>query len=243
MTGSRWRAVILDMDGVVTRTAALHARAWKETFDAFLEHRARGNDEDHAPFDIDTDYRRYVDGRPRFEGIRRFLDARRIRLPEGGPGDDEDAHTVRGLGCRKNAIYLSLLEQEGVETHADTLARLDEWRRRGFRTALITASRNGRGVIDAAGIGALFDVIIDGADAAKAGLRGKPAPDVFLEAARRLGVEPYQAVVLEDAIAGIEAGRAGGFGLVVGVARDGGEMLREHGADVVVRDLLQLREP
>lgn len=236
----RWRAVILDMDGVVTRTAALHAKAWKDTFDAFLAQRSPRPGEDLTPFDIDGDYRLHVDGRPRFEGIRAFLAARGIRLPEGDLDSDGDAETVHGLGHRKNAIFRAMLDRDGVETYPDAVARLDEWRRQGLRTALITSSRNGRAVIEAAEASDLFDTIIDGVDAERAGLRGKPAPDVFVEAARLLGVEPREAIVIEDAIPGVEAGRAGGFGLVVGVARDSrAAALREHGADVVVRNLLE----
>jgi trehalose 6-phosphate phosphatase len=235
-----WSAVIMDMDGVITRTAGLHAQAWKQTFDPFLERRNRTNNETHAPFDIVTDYRRYVDGRPRLDGIRSFLNARGIALPEGGPDDDQNADTVNGLGRRKNALFLEQLKKEGIEAYEDAIECVGRWRQDGLRTALITSSRNGRAISEAAGVRDLFDELIDGVDASRSGLRGKPAPDVYLEAARRLGVQPADAIVVEDAIAGVEAARSGGFGRVVGVARDGAAELREHGADIVVRDLRQL---
>lgn len=235
-----WEGVILDLDGVLTRTARQHARAWKEMFDAFL---ARRSEEDHRPFDKDADYLRYVDGKPRFDGVRSFLESRGIQLPEGGEDDGPGGVTVRGLGMRKNQIFLDLLEREPVETFDDAVAQLRRWREQGLATALITSSRNGRRVLAAAGLEGEFDVIVDGADAARLGIRGKPAPDVFLHAARELGVEPGRTIVVEDAISGVEAGRAGGFGLVVGVARNGEEGLREAGADVVVRDLRDVDGP
>lgn len=232
-----FKAVILDLDGVVTRTAALHARAWKRTFDTFLGRRAVREGEDLAEFDMETDYRRHIDGKPRYDGARDLLASRGITLPEGDPSDRPEAETVHGLGNRKNEIFRELLRTEGVESWPDTVEQLRRWRARGIGTALITSSRNGRAVVEAAGVRDLFDVVLDGIDAGRRGLHGKPAPDIFLEAARRLGVEPRHALVVEDAIAGVEAGRAGGFGRVVGVDRDGGGALREHGADIVVRDL------
>lgn len=235
-----YEAAILDLDGVLTRTATQHARAWKAMFDDFLARRSEEEGEDHRPFDVETDYLRYVDGKPRFDGVRSFLESRGIALPEGGEVDDPDQDTVHGLGMRKNEIFLDLLEREPVETFDDAVAQLRRWREQGLGTALITSSRNGRRVLAAAGLEEDFDVIVDGADAAGLGIRGKPAPDIFLHAARELGVEPGRAIVVEDAIAGVEAGRAGGFGLVVGVARYGVEGLRAAGADVVVRDLRDL---
>ncbi|MFW6079568.1 MAG: trehalose-phosphatase, partial [Gemmatimonadota bacterium] len=238
------RAAILDLDGVITRTATLHARAWRRTLDAFLADRraARSahDEEDLSPFDLERDYRRRIDGKPRYDGVRDFLSARGIRLPEGEPDDEPELETVHGLGHRKNEVFQALLREDGVEVWPDAVERIRRWRERGLGTALITSSRNGRAVVEAAGIGELFDVVVDGVDAAGLGLPGKPAPDIFLEAARRLGVEPGETLVVEDAVAGVEAGRAGGFGRVVGVDRDGGGALREHGADVVVRDLREL---
>jgi trehalose-phosphatase len=237
----RVRAVILDLDGVITRTATLHARAWKRMFDAFLERREGGAGEDLSPFDSERDYLRYVDGKPRFDGVRSFLAARGIDLPEGDPEDSPDQDTVRGIGARKNRIFLELLDREPVQVFEDAVEQIRRWRAQGLRTALITSSRNGRRIVEAAGLEELFDVRLDGLDAERLGIAGKPAPDIFLHAAREVGVEPAEAIVVEDAIAGVEAGRAGGFALVVGVARNGGDGLREAGADLVVRDLRDVR--
>jgi beta-phosphoglucomutase family hydrolase len=245
MSRSAIRAAILDLDGVVTRTATQHARAWKEMFDDFLEHRQAGGGGDEAtfePFDIARDYPGYVDGKPRLDGVRSFLDSRGIRLPEGEPDDPPEADTIRGLGARKNGIFLGLLEREEVQTFEDAVEQIARWREEGVATALITSSRNGRRILRAAGITDLFDVTIDGEDAERLGIAGKPAPDIFLHAARELRVEPREAVVFEDAISGVEAGRAGNFGLVVGVARNGGDALREAGADLVVRDLREVSD-
>jgi trehalose-phosphatase len=237
MTNTPIKAVILDLDGVITRTASLHARAWKQMFDAFLEGRPRGSGEDLSPFDSGHDYLKYVDGKPRFDGVRSFLAARGIDLPEGSPDDGPDRDTVRGIGARKNEIFLELLDREPIQVFDDAVEQIRHWRAQGLRTALITSSRNGRRIVEAAGLQDLFDVRLDGLDAERLGVAGKPAPDIFLRAARELGVEPAEAMVVEDAIAGVKAGRAGGFARVVGVARNGGDDLREAGADVVVCDL------
>ncbi len=247
----RCMAAILDLDGVLTRTAALHARAWKRTFDAFLARRPARAGEDRAPFEIETDYRRHVDGVPRLDGVRRFVASRGISLPEGNPEDGPEVDTVHGLAARKNRLFLELLEQSGVRPFTDALEQLRRWRARGVPVAVITASRNGAAVLDAAGLRDYFDVVIDGVEAARLGLRGKPSPDVFLEAARRLGVDPADTLVVEDAIAGVEAARAGGFGRVAGVFRpresesaearaEAEAALRAHGADLVVTDLREL---
>lgn len=235
MRSGTFKAVILDLDGVVTRTAHLHARAWKQAFDPFLEPRGQ------RPFDLDEDYRHHVDGKPRYEGARSFLRSRGIDLPEGAPDDSPDAATVSGLGNRKNQLFQELLRAEGAQVYEDAIRQIERWKRDGLKTALITSSRNGGTIVDSAGLGGLFDVMIDGVEAAETGIRGKPAPDVFIEAARRLGVHPGAAVVIEDAVAGVQAGMAGGFGLVVGVARDGAaDELRAQGADTVVHDLTEL---
>jgi beta-phosphoglucomutase family hydrolase len=211
-------AVIFDLDGVVTRTARLHAQAWQAAFDPI-------------PFNPVADYLRHVDGRPRLEGVRSFLAARGIAATE---------QEVRAIGERKNALFLERL-REGVEVYQSTLALIHALRRRGVRTAVVTASRNGEAVLRAADAQDLFDVRVDGNDAARLGLAGKPAPDTFLHAARELGVAPVRAAVVEDALAGVEAGRAGGFGAVIGVDRAGqAAALREHGATHVVRDLAEL---
>jgi trehalose-phosphatase len=240
MHGMSYEAVILDLDGVLTRTARQHARAWKAMFDEFLRRRATRHGMDQAPFDIERDYVQYIDGKPRFDGVRSFLASRAIDLPEGTP-DDAAEETVRGLGNRKNEIFLDLLHREPVETFPDAVEQVHRWREQGFRLALITSSRNGRRILAAVGLAGLFDVTVDGVDAERLGMPGKPAPDVFLYAARELGVEPHAAIVVEDAIAGVVAARAGGFGLVVGVARNGGDELDAAGADIVVTDLREVK--
>lgn len=234
---SPYEAAIFDLDGVITQTAHLHARAWKRMFDAYFEQRSEQKGEQHEPFDLTEDYKRYVDGKPRYDGVRSFLNARSIELPEGNPDDAPEKETICGLGNRKNELFHDILRKEGVEAYDDAVTQLTKWRQQGLKTAMITSSRNGTAILEAAGLTDYFDAIVDGIESDKLGLSGKPAPDIFLEAARRLGVAPQEAIVVEDAIAGVEAGKAGKFGLVVGVARDGGAALSEHCADVVVRDL------
>jgi beta-phosphoglucomutase family hydrolase len=240
MDYSRYRAAIFDLDGVITRTAALHASAWKTLFDDFLASRPPGEGEDLSPFDFERDYLPYVDGKPRFDGIRSFLSARGIELPEEGKESTPDEVTVQTLGERKNEIFLDLLEREPVQIFDDAVEQLRRWRNEGLLTAMVTSSRNGRRIVRSAGLEELFDVMVDGVDSERLGIPGKPAPDIFLHAARQLGVEPDEAVVIEDAIAGVEAGRAGGFGLVIGVARNGEESLADAGADLVVRNLREI---
>lgn len=229
-----FEAVIVDLDGVITRTADLHARAWKRTFDAYLmEHHPK-----ERPFEIESDYRTTVDGKPRFDGVRSFLKSRGISLPEGASEDPAARPTVHGLARRKNELFHELLDRDGVHTFADAVDSLRRWRSHGLKIAIVSSSKNGRHVLEVAGIADLFDARVDGIDAAEIGLTGKPAPDVFVEAARRLDVTPRRAVIIEDAVAGVEAGRAGGFGLVVGLARNNGsDALRTAGADLVVHDL------
>ena len=233
----RLDAVIFDLDGVITDTASVHAVAWRQMFDQFLEDRGEGGGEDHRPFS-EEDYYRYVDGMPRYQGVELFLGSRGISLPRGEPGDPSSAETICGLGNRKDALFLATLREHGVApfpSSADLLRRL---RAEGYRTAIISASRNCSEVLDAANVADLFDAKVDGLVADELGLSGKPDPAVFLEAARRLGVEPARSAVVEDALAGVEAGRRGDFALVIGVDRTGhADALREHGADVVVGDL------
>lgn len=234
-------AVIFDMDGVITDTASVHAAAWKRLFDAYLRERAQRTGEPFVPFDAGEDYRRYVDGKPRSDGVRSFLASRGIELPEGDPSDPPDRETVCGLGNRKNGMFLEHLREHGAEPYPSTVALVRELERRGVRTAAISASRNMSEVLDAAGVGELFPVRVDGVLAEELGLPGKPDPAVFVEAARRLGVDPSSAAVVEDALSGVEAGRRGGFALVIGVDRTGnGQALRAAGADVVVSDLGEL---
>lgn len=234
-------AVIFDMDGVVTDTASVHAAAWKRLFDEFLAARGAAEGGPVVPFDLDADYRRYVDGRNREDGVATFLAARGVDLPAGGPQDPPDAQTVWALAARKNRLFEEAIETEGVRPFPSSVALLDRLRRGGVRTAVVSASRNAAAVLAAAGVDGLFDVRVDGEDAARLGLSGKPDPALFVEAARRLGVPPARAAVVEDSAAGVEAARRGGFGLVVGVDRGGHSAdLATAGADVLVGDLGQL---
>ena len=234
-------AVLFDLDGVLTDTASLHGAAWKQMFDAFLRARAAAQGEPFRPFDPDTDYGPHVDGKPRFDGVRDFLRSRAIELPEGSPDDPPERETICGLGNRKNVLVTKAIASDGAEAYPGSLALLRYVREAGFRTAVVSASANAAAVLRSVGIIDCFDTRVDGVVLAERGIPGKPAPDSFLEAARELGVVPARAVVVEDAIAGVEAGRDGGFGLVVGVARKGdAEILAEHGAGVVVDDLAEL---
>ena len=226
-------AVVFDMDGVVTDTASVHARAWARMFDGFLRRRADATGGSFSPF-TDEDYRRYVDGKPRYDGVRGFLEARGITLPEGKSSDPPDAQTVCGLGNRKDQDFLEHLRRDGVEAFPTTVELLGRLRRAGVRTAVVSASRNLDEVLAAGGVEDLFEQRVGGVEAERLGLPGKPDPAVFLEAARRLGVEPWRVAVVEDALAGVEAGRRGGFALVVGVDRTGHRSeLEAAGADVV----------
>ena len=236
-------AVIFDLDGVVTRTARVHQAAWKRVFDDYLARRAEPQGEAFAPF-AEADYRRYVDGKPRYEGVQSFLAARGIALPFGDPADPPDRETVCGLGNRKDAIFHEILASDGVEVFESTVDFIRDLEGRGIGTAMVSASQNAAAVLEAAGLDGLFAVRVDGIEAARLALAGKPQPDTFLEAARQLGVEPARAAVVEDAISGVAAGRAGGFGLVIGVARsDNGAALLAEGADLVVANLAELGPP
>lgn len=237
------RACLFDLDGVLTQTAKVHAAAWREMFDAFLRQRAAESGASFEPFDPVADYDEYVDGKPRYDGVRSFLAARGIALPEGTPDDPPDAVTIRGLGNRKNELVLAMIERQGVEVYEGSVRYVRAVRDAGLGRAVVTSSANAGEVLAAAGIDDLFDVRIDGVVAAKEHLAGKPAPDTFLAAAEALEVTPDRAAVFEDALAGVAAGQAGRFGLVVGVDRVGqADELREHGADVVVGDLSELLE-
>ena len=229
-------ACLFDMDGVVTKTAVVHAAAWKQMFDEFLR-----SQPGQAPFDSVKDYDTYVDGKPRLEGTESFLESRHINLPTGEPGDKPGAHTVYGLSNRKNELVLEVLKRDGVEVYPGSRRYIDAVRKAGLKTAIVSSSANTEAVLKAGGVADLFDVRVDANVAKERGLHGKPAPDTFLEAARMLGVAPADAAVYEDALAGVAAGHAGKFGLVVGVDRVGqADQLREHGADVVVKDLADL---
>jgi beta-phosphoglucomutase family hydrolase len=236
-------ACLFDLDGVLTRTASVHAAAWKQMFDEFLEEWATRTGGEFVPFDAGADYDNYVDGRPRLEGTRSFLRSRGIDLPEGSPDDPPGKLTVHGLSNKKNDLVLRMLREHGVEVYDGSVRYAQAVRDAGLRTAVVSSSANTAEVLDAAGISHLFDARIDGLVAAERHLAGKPAPDTFLAGAATLGVGPDGAAVFEDALAGVEAGRAGGFALVVGVDRVGqADELRRHGADVVVSDLSELME-
>jgi len=237
----RFDAVLLDMDGVLTDTARVHASAWKRMFDEFLRARAARGGEPFVPFDIESDYKHHVDGKPRYDGVRDFLRARGIALPEGAADDPPRAETVHGLGNRKDALVNEVIAAEGVRVFPGSVPLLEQLRAAGIKTAVVTSSQNRARVLEAAGLGALFDVAVDGHTIVERGLAGKPAPDMFLEAARALGVDPARAVVVEDAISGVEAGARGGFGLVIGVVRKGNAAeLAAHGAQRVVASLSEL---
>lgn len=236
-----YAAVLFDLDGVLTETAKVHAAAWGQMFDEFLQSWSSSHDLPYVPFDAAHDYRTYLDGKPRYEGVKSFLASRDIELPEGTPDDPPDALTVAGLGNRKNDLVQELLHTDGVTAYPGSVRLLHHVREIGLKTAVVSSSKNCLAVIEAAGIADQFDARVDGLDVEHGGIPGKPAPDTFLEAARRLSVSPDKGVVFEDALAGVAAGHAGGFGLVVGVDRaDQADDLRSNGADVVVEDLAEL---
>ncbi len=234
-------ACLFDLDGVLTQTAKVHAAAWKQMFDDYLRSHAEQTNEKFVPFDAVRDYDEYVDGKPRYDGVRSFLLSRGIELPEGELADPPSAQTIHGLGNRKNEIVLRLIHEQGVQPYDGSVRYVQASREAGLRRAVVSSSTNCRDVLAAAGIADLFEEIIDGLVAEREHLNGKPAPDTYLAGARALGVKPAQAAVFEDALAGVEAGRAGRFGFVVGVDRVGqAQALRTHGADVVVHDLAEL---
>jgi alpha,alpha-trehalase len=259
---TEYDAVIFDLDGVVTQTAAVHAAAWKRLFDAYLAERAArtgtspggagdaaGGANDAAgsspdalrPFDLEADYRLHVDGKPRYDGVRDFLASRGIELPMGDPSDPPERETVCGLGNRKNDFFNAEVREHGVRTFPSTVALIHELRDAGIRVGLMSSSKNTAMVLDVTGTTDLFEVRVDGVVAEEIGLPGKPDPAMYLETARRLGVAAARSVVVEDALSGVEAGRRGGFGLVIGVDRLGqAAELAAAGADVVVDDLAEV---
>ena len=229
-------AALFDLDGVLTPTAEVHMRAWRDLFTDFLTLRG----ETSRPY-VEDDYFDFIDGKPRYDGVRDFLASREITLAEGEPSDSAETDTVCGLGNRKNAFFAAALADEGVEPYAGSVVLLDHLEQRGTKVAVVSSSRNAPAVLEAAGLADRFEVVVDGHVSADAGLPGKPAPDTYLEGARRLGVDPEHAVVFEDAVSGVAAGHAGGFGLVVGVDRGvGADKLTDAGADRVVTDLAEL---
>jgi beta-phosphoglucomutase family hydrolase len=234
-------ACLFDMDGVVTKTAIVHAAAWKQMFDDFLRERAKETGTEFVPFDSDHDYGNYVDGKPRLDGTKSFLQSRGIDLPDGSPDDPPGTPTLQGLSNRKNDLVLVKLEENGVQVYDDTITFIKAVRDQGMPTAIVSSSANTRQVLDVAKIADLFDVRVDAQYAKEHNLHGKPAPDTFLAAAEALNVPAKQAVVFEDAQSGVAAGHAGHFALVVGVDRvNQAAALREHGADVVVEDVTDL---
>ena len=234
-------ACLFDMDGVITQTAKVHDAAWKEMFDEFLRTWSAAHGGQFVPFDPVADYEQYVDGKPRIDGVRSFLQARGIELPEGEESDQPGAQTLNGLGNQKNELLLKVIERDGVQAYEGSVRYVNAVRGAGLRTAIVSSSANTEAVLKAAGVSGLFEVRIDHQAAETHHLHGKPAPDTFLEAARELGVDAANACVYEDALAGVAAGRAGHFGFVVGVDRVGqADQLHAHGADVVVKDLAEL---
>lgn len=238
VTRQQFDAVLFDLDGVLTSTASIHADAWKRMFDRFLQAAER---ERFRPFDIDQDYKRYVDGKPRYEGVRSFLGSRNISLPEGEPNDPPGDSTVCALGNQKDLMVKDAIDAGQVQAFEGSVRWVEQLRDQGFKLGVVSSSRNCAQVLRAAHIDHLFGARVDGETLVEMSLPGKPAPHSFIEAAKRLGVSPARAVVVEDALSGVEAGRAGDFGLVIGVDREGhGDALRAHGADLVVRDLGEL---
>jgi len=228
---------------VLTQTALVHNAAWKQTFDTFLETWSAQHGQEFVPFDSDADYHRYVDGRPRADGVRTFLASRNIILPEGSPDDGPDLQTVNGIGNRKNLLVLQKIQEGAVQVYAGSVDYLTAAKEAGLRRAVVSASANCKDVLEAAGIADLIEVRVDGVTARERNLPGKPAPDTFLYAAQQLGLPPESCAVYEDAQAGVAAGRAGGFGIVIGVDRIGpaqAQALRDNGADIVVEDLSEL---
>jgi beta-phosphoglucomutase family hydrolase len=238
------RACLFDLDGVLTKTAVVHAAAWKQMFDDYLRGRVARTGEEFVPFDSAADYGEYVDGKPRYDGVRSFLASRGIELAEGAESDPPDVETVRGLGNRKNEIVLRMIREHGAEAYPGSVRYLEAARGAGLRRAVVSSSTNCHDVLVAAGIEEFFEARIDGVVAERERLAGKPAPDTYLAGARALGVGPGEAAVFEDALTGVAAGRTGNFVCVVGVDRVGhADGLREHGATVVVEDLAELLEP
>lgn len=242
VTADRFDAVLFDLDGVITATARIHASAWKQAFDELLQKRAGGDS--FKSFDKQSDYEDYVDGKPRYEGAQSFLKSRQIDVPHGDPVDPPGKETVYGIANRKNQLFEEILKKERVEVFSGTLTWIRHLRQAGIKTAVVSSSSHCQTILQNAGISNLFDARLDAAGADRLQLQGKPAPDTYLKAAQILGVDAERAVVVEDALAGVEAGRNGGFGLVIGVDRKhDADALREHGADIVVSDLQEMLSP
>lgn len=243
LTRERFDAVLFDMDGVLTATMKVHAASWKRMFDAYLKDRSDKNGEAYQPFDMGSDYKKYVDGKLRNDGVQSFLLSRGIDLPWGDPEDPPDRETVCGLGNRKNVMVNEVIDTDGVDVYTGAVAFARHVRGLGMKTAVVSASRNCVKVLEAAGIGNLMDARVDGVVAGAFGLPGKPEPDTYLKGAELLETSPERTIVIEDAISGVQAGRAGGFGFVIGIDHhDDPEVLTNAGADLVVKDLGELLE-
>lgn len=234
-------ALIFDLDGVITQTAALHMRAWKQLFDEYLREYRTRTGEAVELYNGKEDYLEFIDGVPRYDGVRNLLESRGIRLPWGNPDDPPGKETVCGLGNQKNRMFLEFMEKDGVQVFEDTIEKINQWRREGLSTAVISSSKNCKPILETAGIGDLFDVRVDGVISEEEQIRGKPAPDIFLEAARRLGADPSRSAVFEDAVSGVKAGAAGEFRYVVGVARKNPkEVLYRNGATIAIHSFNEL---
>jgi alpha,alpha-trehalase len=235
-------AAVFDLDGVVTFTARVHAAAWKQLFDDYLRSREQRFGEPFRPFDAEADYRAYVDGKPRYDGVQSFLESRGITLPWGTPSDGPAWETVCGLGNRKNELFTAKIREVGVEVDQEAVHFIRQLRERGVRVGLASSSKNAVPIVESVGLRDLFEQVVDGVVSERLGLRGKPEPDIFLTCLQKLGrIAPARALVVEDAIAGVEAGRLGGFGLVLGVDRHGeATALRDHGADLVVQTFREI---
>lgn len=241
VTSARFDAVLFDLDGVLTATAKVHAACWKKTFDDYLKQRAAKTNEPFQPFDIDKDYTLYVDGKPRYDGVKSFLESRGIHLPYGDPSDPPDRETICGIGNLKENLVLEAFKTGGVEVYEGSVAWVRQLRQAGIKTAVVSSSKNCAAVLQAVGIEGLFEVRVDGRVVEDLKLPGKPAPDTYLKAAELLGVTPTRSVVVEDALSGVQAGRNGSFGLVIGVDRKGdADSLYKNGADLVVADLSEM---
>ncbi len=233
-----YQAVLFDLDGVITSTASVHGLAWKQLFDEYLRQVAEKKDIPFVPFDADEDYRLYVDGKPRYEGVQSFLLSRGVSLPFGVPEDPPGMETCCGLGNKKNIFFNQALNRDGAQVFKGSVDLIHSLKAKGVRVAVVSSSKNCKVILERAGIAGLFELRLDGVEAEQEQIAGKPQPDTYIEAGRRLGVKPDKAVVVEDAISGVQAGRDGGFGLVIGVARSGNaQELLENGADIVVKDL------
>jgi beta-phosphoglucomutase family hydrolase len=236
------KAFIVDLDGVVTHTAEEHAIAWKQLFDDFLRKFAEREGKPFVEFDAESDYNQYVDGMPRYDGVKTFLDSRGVEIPYGSPEDPPERETVCGLGNRKNLLFQEVVRTQGVEVFDSTIDLLKAMREAGLKTAVVSSSKNCHMVLDSVDLLGLFDVMVDGKYAAEQGLPGKPAPDTYVRAAELLGVPPEDCAIVEDSVVGVQSGRAGNFKIVIGVDRGvGKQTLLDNGADVAVGDMGEMR--